>query len=144
SPAVVAAALVGFSFAGRLPAALPLLAVAGFALMAHLASTNTILQTIVSEDKRGRVMSLYLMCFMGVAPLGSLLAGWMAEHLGAATTLRIEAAACLVGSVLFAAALPRIRAVVRPLYVTLGILPEVGSGVFVPVGPAAEPSKEDG
>jgi MFS family permease len=144
SPAVLAGALVGFSFADRLPAALPLLAVAGFALMAHLAATNTILQTIVSEDKRGRVMSLYMMCFMGVAPLGSLLAGWMAEHLGAASTLRIEAAACLFGSAAFTAALPRVRAVVRPLYVALGILPEVGSGVFVPVGPADEPAKEEG
>ena len=138
-PALLGAALVGFSFADRLPFALPMLAVAGFALMANLAASNTILQTIVEEDKRGRVMSLYTMCFMGVAPVGSLLAGWLAENIGAANTLRIEAVACLAGSILFYTALPRLRAAVRPLYVTLGILPEVGSGVFVPVGPATHP-----
>ncbi|MFL5341866.1 MAG: MFS transporter [Gemmataceae bacterium] len=143
-PAVLGLALIGFSFAGRLSAALPLLAAAGFALMAGLASMNTILQTLVPEDKRGRVMSLYMMCFMGVAPVGSLLSGWLAEHVGAPVTLRIQAAACLAGSAAFAVALPRLRAIVRPVYVSLGILPEVGSGVFVPVAPAAAPHAAEG
>jgi MFS family permease len=115
------------------------LALAGFGIMAHLAATNTILQTIVHDDKRGRVMSLYTMSFLGVAPVGSLLAGWMAGHFGAANTLRIEAGACLIGAATFALALPRLRAYVRPVYVSLGLLPEIASSVVAPARPSVAP-----
>ena len=135
SPAAFAAALVALSFAGTLPAALPLLAAAGFAMMLHMASSNTVLQTIVDEDKRGRVMSLYTMAFMGAAPLGSLLGGALAEHFGVAVTFRAAAAVCLIGAVAFARGLPRLRAQVRPLYVRLGILPELDGRL-----PAEEPT----
>jgi MFS family permease len=82
------------------------------------------LQTIVEEDKRGRVMSFYTMAFLGVAPLGSLLAGALADHIGAANVLRVAGACCIGGSLLFAVRLPALRAHVRPIYARIGILPE--------------------
>jgi MFS family permease len=129
TPTLFGAALIALSSTDDLPVALPLLAVAGFAMMAQMAASNTVLQTIVTEDKRGRVMSLYLMAFMGMAPLGSLTAGWLAEEVGVTSTLRLEGAVCVAGSLLFAAWLPRLRALVRPLYVQMGILPELASAL---------------
>jgi MFS family permease len=101
-----------------------LLALIGFSLMVYMASTNTLLQTIVDEDKRGRVMSLYMMAFMGVAPLGSLLVGWLAtvfEDPGNA--LRIAGVVCCTGAAVFATQRSRLREFIRPIYVRMGILP---------------------
>ncbi len=98
-------------------------------MMTHIAATNTILQTIVEENKRGRVMSLFTMSFMGTAPLGSLLSGYLADILGEPTTVRLGGACCIVGSVLFALQLPSLRAKVRPIYIMRGILPEVNAGI---------------
>ena len=98
-------------------------------MMLETASTNTILQTIVEEDKRGRVMSLYATAFVGMAPVGSLLAGTLASHIGAAHTVQVTGALCVVASLLFARQLPTLRAFVRPIYQQMGILPEVASGV---------------
>jgi MFS family permease len=88
-----------------------------------------VLQTIVDEDKRGRVMSLYTMAFLGTAPLGSLLAGWLAEVIGAPNTVLLGGACCAAGSLLFAVQLPRLREKVRPIYIRMGILPEVAAGI---------------
>jgi MFS family permease len=107
----------------------PLLTVAGFAMMMQMAASNTILQTIVAEDKRGRVMSYYTMAFLGVAPLGSLLGGILADAIGAANVVRLAGACCIGGSLLFGLQLPRMRALVRPIYMQMGILPEVAVGV---------------
>ena len=90
--------------------------------MVEMASTNTILQTIVEDEMRGRVMSFYTMAFLGTAPLGSLLAGFMADHIGPLNTITVGGAACLVGALVFAARLPVLRAHVRPIYVERGIL----------------------
>ncbi len=128
-PALFGVALVGFSFSTRLWLSLPLLAVAGFAMMVQMASSNTVLQTIVDEDKRGRVMSLYTMAFLGTAPLGSLLAGWLADVIGPQKMVRLGGACCVVGSLLFATQLSRLRAMVRPIYVRMGILPEMAAGI---------------
>jgi MFS family permease len=128
-PSLFGAALVGFSFSRALGLSLPLLAVAGFAVMVQMAASNTVLQTIVDEDKRGRVMSLYTMAFLGTAPLGSLLAGWLADVIGPANMVRVGGACCAVGSLLFAVQLPRLREKVRPIYVRMGILPEVAAGI---------------
>ncbi len=106
-----------------------LLVGAGFAIMINLAATNTVLQTIVDEDKRGRVMSLYSMAFLGTAPIGSLLAGWLADVLGAPNMVRLGGACCVLGSALFAVQLPQLRDLVRPIYIRMGILPEIAAGI---------------
>ena len=101
----------------------------GFGMMVQMASSNTLLQTIVAEDKRGRVMSFYTMAFLGMAPLGSLLTGVLAFWLGPRITLVINGSLCLTGAVLFAMSLPRLREVVRPIYARLNILPPVTTGI---------------
>ena len=98
---------------------------AGLGMMVHMGSSNTILQTIVDDDKRGRVMSFYSMAFMGMVPFGSLLAGSLASRVGAPRTVVFGGLACLGAAALFALALPGLRAQVRPIYVRLGIVPEV-------------------
>ncbi len=107
----------------------PLLIVTGFCLVAQMASTNTVLQTIVDDDKRGRVMSLYAMAFLGMAPLGSLLAGWAASWLGVRVTLSIAGCVCLVAAAAFTWRLPALRPLIRPIYVRKGILPEMAEGL---------------
>ena len=116
--------LAAFSFSHVLWLSLAILIVTGFGMMAQMASSNTILQTIVEDDKRGRVMSFYTMSFMGVAPFGSLLAGSLAETIGAPNTVRIAGIACILGSCLFARKLPFLRRMIRPIYVSKGIILE--------------------
>mgnify|MGYP003395940058 CR=1 FL=1 len=115
-----------FAAARVLWAALLMLFVIGFGMLVQMAASNTVLQTLVEDDKRGRVMSLSLMAFMGMVPWGSLLAGFLATRIGLGRTLFLEGAACLAGALVFAKQLPRLRALVRPIYVRMGILlPEV-------------------
>jgi MFS family permease len=121
--------LVGFSLSRTLWLSLPLMLAVGSGLMVQLASSNTILQTIVEEDKRGRVMSFYSMAFLGVAPFGSLLAGLLAGWIGAPATVLLSGIGCVVGGLLFALELPRLRPLVRPIYARLGVLPEVAQGM---------------
>jgi len=97
--------------------------------MQQMAASNTILQTIVAEDKRGRVMSFYSMSFMGMAPFGSLMAGALASRIGAPETLLIFGALCVAGAVWFGTQLGRIRELVRPIYQKLGIIPEIAHGL---------------
>jgi len=127
--AVFGAGLIAFSLAPALWLALPCLFLAGFGFMVQMASSNTIIQTIVDDEKRGRVMSFYMMAFLGTAPFGSLIAGSMSEQIGAAHTLQMGGACCLVAAAWFARSLPALRQVVRPIYVRLGILPEVATGL---------------
>jgi MFS family permease len=105
------------------------LVLTGFGGITAIASSNTILQTILEEDKRGRVMSLFTVAFMGMAPFGSLGAGTMAGIIGPRDTLLIGAACCLAGTALFAKNLPKIREKVRPIYVKMGIIKEVAEGM---------------
>jgi MFS family permease len=114
--------LIGFSQMTSVWAAAALLAVAGGGFMMQLAAANTLLQTIVEERLRGRVMSFYTMAFFGTVPIGSLIGGLVAEGLGAATTVAISGGICLAAGVWFATRLPAIRALVRPVYIELGIL----------------------
>ncbi len=99
-----------------------LMLVVGFGMMQGLAASNTVIQTLVPEDKRGRVMSYYTMSFVGMAPFGSLLAGTLAHKLGAPHTVMITGAACVLGSLWFTVQLPGMRAVMRPIYEEMGIL----------------------
>ena len=127
--ALFGAGLIRFSFAHVLWLAIPCLVVAGFGFMVQMASSNTIIQTIVDEDKRGRVMSFYMMAFLGTAPFGSLIAGWMSSRIGAPHTLLAGGVCCLAGAVWFATELPIIRIAVGPIYVRMGILPQVAAGI---------------
>lgn len=126
---VFAAGLIAFSFSRAEWLSFVLLMVSGFGFMTHMACSNTILQTIVEEDKRGRVMSFYTMAFMGTAPLGCLLAGWLASRIGATNTLVVGGVFCMASSAAFASKLPVIRKLVHPIYRKIGIIPEVASGI---------------
>jgi MFS family permease len=126
---VFGAGLILFSFTPIFWLALPCLVITGFGFMVQMASSNTVIQTIVDDEKRGRVMSFYMMAFLGTAPFGSLIAGWLSEKIGAPHTLLIGGVCCLAGAAVFARALPGIRQSIRPIYVRLGILPEVTAGV---------------
>jgi MFS family permease len=121
--------LVGFALSPLLWVSLLMMLATGFGLMVQLAASNTILQTIADEDKRGRVMSYFSMAFLGVAPFGSLFAGVMAREVGAPYTVLAGGVACLLGGLLFAWKLPRLRELTRPVYARLGILPEVAGGL---------------
>jgi len=116
--------LILFSLSHILWISFFLLLLAGFGMMVHMASSNTILQTIVDDDKRGRVMSLYAMAFMGMAPLGSLVGGSLAGWIGAPLTLILVGTSCMVGSFLFRKILPTLRTMIHPIYVRKGILSE--------------------
>jgi MFS family permease len=108
---------------------LPLLTLAGFGMMAQMASANTVLQTLVADDKRGRIMSLYSMSFTGVSPFGSLAGGAVASALGAPAAFALGGTGCLLAAAVFGGRVPALREVVRPLYQRLGILPEVARGI---------------
>lgn len=104
--------------------ALPLLAVIGFGILITSVSVNIILQTIVDDDKRGRLMSLYTTAFLGITPFGSLAAGTLAEWIGVANTLLIGGAACAAGALYLVFMRPQIREHIRPIYERLGIIPK--------------------
>jgi MFS family permease len=123
------AGLIMFSFSRVIWLSLLLMVLTGLGFMVQMAVSNTILQTIVDEDKRGRVMSFYTMAFMGTAPFGSLLAGSVAERIGAPHTLLFGGIGCLLGSAWFATSLSELRRDVRPIYTRIGILPEVAKGI---------------
>ncbi|MCS6806267.1 MAG: MFS transporter, partial [Blastocatellia bacterium] len=103
--------------------------VTGFGMIVQMAAGNTVLQTIVEDDKRGRVMSFYTMAFLGMAPFGSLFAGGLASQIGAPNTILLGGVFCIFGSILFARKLPSLREIVRPIYVRKGIIEEVASGI---------------
>ncbi len=134
--AVFGASLVAFSLSRDLRLSLVLLFLCGYGMMVHTASSNTILQTIVEDDKRGRVMSFYAAAFMGTLPLGSLFAGALAGRIGATRTVLIGGLGCLAAAVAFARNLPALRAQVRPIYVRLGIIPELAAGLEIATEPA--------
>jgi predicted MFS family arabinose efflux permease len=102
-----------------------LLFVMGNAFMVQIAASNTIIQTIVEDDMRGRVMSFFIMAFLGTVPFGSLLAGRLALQIGAPATLMAGGSCCLLGALWFARGLPELRRAIRPIYIKKGILPEI-------------------
>ncbi|HET6880014.1 MAG TPA: MFS transporter [Pirellulales bacterium] len=129
--AMVGAGMIGFSWSGGFWTGAVFLAITGCGVMVQMAACNTILQTIVDDDKRGRVISLHAMAFMGTAPLGSLAAGALANLFGAPLTVRLGGLGCLVGSALFVSQLSRLRSHIRPIYERIGILPEIATGMEV-------------
>lgn len=110
------AGLMTFAFTTNLYAAMFLIAIIGLGMMFQLSATNTILQTLVEEDKRGRVMSIYTMCFMGMMPLGSLIAGAAASTVGVPVTLFSSGFICLMLSAWLYGSLPTLSAAARPVF----------------------------
>jgi len=129
SAAAFGVGLITFAYSHFLSLSLLLMLVTGGGFMVQMAVSNTILQTIVDEDKRGRVMSFYTMAFMGTAPFGSLLAGMVADRIGAPATLAFGGVGCILGAIWFATSLPALRQQVRPIYRRMGIIPEVATGI---------------
>ncbi|MBV9470461.1 MAG: MFS transporter, partial [Abitibacteriaceae bacterium] len=121
--------LIGFSLSHVLWLSLALMLVTGFGFMVQMAASNTLLQTIVEDDKRGRVMSFFSMAFMGTAPFGSLMAGGLANRIGAPHTLTLSGICCMAGALWFATNLSNLRENVHPIYQKLGIVPEVTAGI---------------
>jgi MFS family permease len=119
--ALLGGSLILFGFSHTLWLSLALMVLAGFGLMQTASASNTIIQTLVPEDKRARVMSYYAMAFFGMAPFGSLLAGALAHRIGAPNTVIVTGAFCLASSFWFRLELPKIRAVMRPIYVNMGL-----------------------
>jgi MFS family permease len=117
------AALIAFSFSSSLWLALPMLFVVGMGAMLSAASTNTVLQTIVEDRMRARVVSIYMMSFLGVTPLGALFAGMLAERIGPPATLACGGALALAAAFAYWMNLASIRAAIRPIYQKLGIVP---------------------
>lgn len=114
-------ALALFANAPSVWIALPLLSVVGFGILATSVSVNTILQTIVDDDKRGRVMSLYTAAFLGIMPFGGLVAGALADLIGPRATLTMGGLCCVAAALILALNQERIRAQIRPIYERLGI-----------------------
>ena len=125
SAGMLGVGLVLFGLSHVLWLSLVLLVMVGFGLMQCVAASNTVIQTLVPEDKRSRVMSYYTMAFVGMAPFGSLLAGGLAHYLGAPRAVMFTGASCVLAAVWFTFELSAVRSVMRPIYVEMGILPVV-------------------
>jgi MFS family permease len=114
--ATLGGGLVLFGLSHTLWWSLALMVLVGFGLMQCASASNTIIQSLVAEDKRARAMSYYTMAFFGAAPFGSLLAGALAHQIGAPYTAVVTGAFCIAGSLWFTFELPKIRAIIRPIY----------------------------
>ncbi|HEY1684775.1 MAG TPA: MFS transporter [Tepidisphaeraceae bacterium] len=139
SAAIFGAVLIAFAWSRFFWLSILLVPFAGFGMLMLFAGVNTLLQTLVEDDKRGRVMSLFSMAFVGMTPWGNLMAGLFAQHAGrwsatplltgAAITITAAGAVCLIAAGVFGKTLPIIRSIVRPIYVKKGIIPEIAGGL---------------
>jgi MFS family permease len=130
---VFGAALIALGASRALWLSLLIMPLIGAGFMVSLAASNTIVQTLTEEHLRGRVMAFYTVAFLGTAPLGSLMAGVLADRIGEPLTIAAGGGACLLGAAWFASRLPRLRELVRPIYLERGILP-------APAAPATRPA----
>jgi MFS family permease len=140
------AAAIAFALSRHLWLSLLIVPFAGFGMIATFASANTLVQTLADDDKRGRVMSLFTVAFLGMAPFGNLLAGWAATHLGtgiqgASHTVTYAGVIVIVAILFFAAMLPAVRKIVRPIYIQKGIIGEVATGLGNAAAPATAQSE---
>jgi len=124
APAILGIGLIAFSLSRFLPLSLFAMLLIGLGTLMQVAASNTFLQTIVEDDKRGRLMSFFTMSFLGILPFGSLLGGALAQHIGASNTLILDGIACILGYIVFTKQLPTLRRMVRPIYQEIGILPK--------------------
>jgi predicted MFS family arabinose efflux permease len=121
-PALLGMGLIVFALSRYLPLSLVAMLAIGLGTILQIASGNTVLQTIVDDDKRGRVMSIYTMSFLGVVPFGNLLGGTLADRIGVTPTLIFAGSACLLGSFYFSRQLPALGKIVREIYLRKGII----------------------
>jgi MFS family permease len=129
--------VAAFALSRSFPVSIFFLFVAGFSMMCQIASSNTIIQTVVDEDKRGRVMSFYAVSFLGVMPFGSLLAGSIAGKIGVQNTLLLGAGFCMAGALIFASRLPELVARLRPVFARIETCRIEREKEAVPVNPEA-------
>jgi len=129
----LSAGLMAFSLSNSLPLCLLLLPFVGAGMMVQTASSNTILQTVVDEHLRGRVMALYSVAIMGTQPIGSLLAGVLADRIGTQNTILFGGAVCAVAAIWFALVRRRLAEHIRPIYISLGIMPFEDGTAVIPV-----------
>ncbi|MCC3419335.1 MAG: MFS transporter [Microcoleus sp. PH2017_01_SCD_O_A] len=122
SPAIMGFGLIGFGLSRILWLSLIMMLFVGFGFIIQFAGGNTFLQTIVEDDKRGRVMSIYTMAFFGVTPFGNLVAGGMANYIGSPNTVILGGIICILGSIIFTRQLPALKNLVRPLYQKMGLI----------------------
>ena len=120
--AIFGLGLILFGLSHVLWISMAMMLLVGYGMMEGMAASNTIIQTLVRESMRGRVMSYYTMAFVGMAPFGSLLAGGLAHMLGAPTAVILTGSCCIAGATWFWTQLPAIRKVMRPLYEEMGLL----------------------
>jgi MFS family permease len=138
---IFALAVAAFAISDSLALSLAIIPFAGWGMITNFAASNTILQTLVDDDKRGRVMSFFAMSFMGMTPFGVLIAGALASRLspdpfiGATRTMLLMSGVCLLATIRFWFILPGIRKHVRPVYVQRGILPEIAEGLRIADAP---------
>jgi MFS family permease len=124
-PSLLGIGLISFALSRFLPLSLVAMLFVGLGTILQIAAGNTVLQTIVLDDKRGRVMSLYTMSFLGMVPFGNLLGGSLADRIGAPNTLIIAGIACILGSLWFSRQMPALRTIVREIYERKGIIKAV-------------------
>ncbi len=122
SSGLFGAGLICFSLSRNLFLSILLMLPTGFGMILEITSTNTILQTLVDEEKRGRVMSFHMMAIMGMVPFGSLLSGTLASHIGAPSAVMISGISCILGSLIFTQKLKMLSLLTYPIYVRKGII----------------------
>jgi MFS family permease len=110
-----------FSFSTSFWLSAALLLPAGYSMMLQMACSNTLIQTMVPDQLRGRVMSLYSMMFMGMAPFGAFFGGALAHRIGAPITVAVGGIACVLGAIWFGRALPELRIEARRLIIAQGL-----------------------
>ncbi|MGB7712946.1 MAG: MFS transporter [Microcoleus sp.] len=122
SPAIMGLGLIGFALSKILWLSLIMQLFVGIGFILQFAAGNTFLQTIVEDEKRGRVMSIYTMAFFGITPFGNLLAGGLANYIGAPNTVIIGGIICILGSAIFTKQLPALQHLIRPIYQKMGLI----------------------
>jgi len=124
SAATFGLALAGFSLSRNFWLSMAMLFVAGFGMVQQMSSSNTVIQTLVDDRMRGRVMSYYAMAFVGMTPFGSLMAGALAHWIRARRTLLFTGLCCACGAVWYSTQYQGVRESMRPIYRELGLLPQ--------------------
>lgn len=120
--AVFALGLIGFAFSQNFSLSLVLMVITGLGMMLSTASGNTVIQTLADDDKRGRVMSYYSLAFIGTAPIASLLSGWLADLIGASTTIFLSGLVVLLSGYLYWKDYPNIKGIIIDHYVKIGLM----------------------
>jgi MFS family permease len=131
--------LIVLSFTNIFSLSMVLMVFIGLGMMLQTAASNTVLQTITEDDKRGRVMSFYTMAVMGTAPFGSLMAGALAKSIGTRYTILFGGVVTIIGALFFLRKLPELKVMVHPIYEKMGIIPEVAKGIQKATEQVTEP-----